>query len=368
MRFSSRRMPPSLAQHVTHARVAWHRLTKSPQYAVHRRYALYIALVVVPLLLIRVYYANVVLSHGVFFPPFVNWRTSAYDAHVAAVPLLPSDDWRPGFRVVVSLTTMPHHMMHLSETLDSLAAQSLKADAIYLNVPQGVARTGEAYEIPHYLRRYMDGTGDDAVPLTVLHPARDYGPLTKLYPTLGEEADPTTLIVTVDDDAVYDATLLKTLAWYAAQRPEAAWGACGWGFQPVWDAATQVVPVYVPYLMRGDGGRRVEVLQAVCGNAYRRGFFGNLMTLGSPPDDCFTTDDLWISGNLEFGQGHSQPVPRVLLKGDDARRLAAQPASWKAQDTRAWSLHGFNEDNHQDIRCIRAVERTFQQPWFQRPP
>ena len=34
-----------------------------------------------------------------------------------------------------------------------------------------------------------------------------------------------------------------------------------------------VVPVYVLHMLRGQFGRKVDVLQAVCGNAYRRGFF-----------------------------------------------------------------------------------------------
>jgi hypothetical protein len=34
-------------------------------------------------------------------------------------------DWRPKARVVVTLTTMPHHVNLLNETLSSLLSQSL---------------------------------------------------------------------------------------------------------------------------------------------------------------------------------------------------------------------------------------------------
>ena len=54
--------------------------------------------------------------------------------------------------------------------------------------------------------------------------------------------------------------------------PDTAFGICGWSFMPV-PRPVGVVPVYVLNMLRGKYGRKVDVLQAVCGNAYRRGFF-----------------------------------------------------------------------------------------------
>eukprot|EP00484_Ammonia_sp_Unknown_P018957 CAMPEP_0197026780 /NCGR_PEP_ID=MMETSP1384-20130603/6803_1 /TAXON_ID=29189 /ORGANISM="Ammonia sp." /LENGTH=249 /DNA_ID=CAMNT_0042455511 /DNA_START=272 /DNA_END=1018 /DNA_ORIENTATION=- len=236
------------------------------------------------------------------------------------LPIAPS--WKPDFRVVVSFSTLPHHMPDLNETIQSLLHQSLKPDKIYLNIPHKSARTGKPYEIPSSL---TDLTNRYASLFQIIQSKTDYGPLTKLYPTLETEQDADTLIITVDDDKVYPRHLVKTIAWYSQHHPFVAWGDCGWGFQriPAWMNDIGVVPVYVPWMNRFKGGTKVEVLQAVCGNGYRRSFFKNLSILGNPPKGCFTTDDLWISGYLKF---HAK-VPRVLMK----ENVEPRHTQWKVK-------------------------------------
>lgn len=72
-----------------------------------------------------------------------------------------------------------------------------------------------------------------------------------------------------------------------------------------------VVPTYVPWALRGSG-RVVDVLQACCGNAYRRGWFSDLNLLSEPHKDCFTTDDIWIAGYLAT----KAKVKRVIVGGE----------------------------------------------------
>ena len=52
-------------------------------------------------------YWIVILNHGIFLPPFVQLRTNS---HETVIPQVPKYDFKPPFRVVVSFTTMPHHM------------------------------------------------------------------------------------------------------------------------------------------------------------------------------------------------------------------------------------------------------------------
>ncbi|ETO09740.1 hypothetical protein RFI_27636, partial [Reticulomyxa filosa] len=96
------------------------------------------------------------------------------------------------------------------------------------------------------------------------------------------------------------------------------------------------------------GGREVEVLQAVCGNGYRRKFFNDLNVLANPPKECFTTDDLWISGYLQFS--NKQKIPRVLMK----ERLEPTNTEWKWREKGKWTLSSENSKNMQDIKCINA--------------
>jgi hypothetical protein len=105
-------------------------------------------------------------------------------------------------RVVVSLTTMPDRMDGLVRyVIPSLLAQTRKPDEIALNIPLKCARYDRGYDVPKWL--------ENAV--TVHRVDRDYGPATKLLPTLLRERDPDTQIVTVDDDVVYSKDVVERL-------------------------------------------------------------------------------------------------------------------------------------------------------------
>jgi hypothetical protein len=136
---------------------------------------------------------------GVWAPP------DTYARYLAGED--PPAEWRPKSRVVVTLSTLPHHKDVIHEALDTLVAQSVKPDAIYLALPEKSRRTGLPY-------------GDFSVPdgVTILRSAIDYGPLTKLLPAVQAETDPSTIIITVDDDKLYHRDTVKILAWHAEHK------------------------------------------------------------------------------------------------------------------------------------------------------
>jgi hypothetical protein len=68
-------------------------------------------------------------------------------------------------------------------------------------------------------------------------------------------------------------------------------------------------------------GANVDVLQAACGNAYRRKFFAEMALLEKPHEDCFKTDDMWISGYLAT-VAH---VHRMLTPGPMHAALTLEP-------------------------------------------
>jgi len=170
---------------------------------------------IVTFILFTVYfYYGLLLRHGTFLPPFAFYYTSAYTP--PSNPNLPSlaeidGNWRPTNRVVVSLSTVPHRLENLRETIHSLLQQSLLPDVIYVNIPNGVnRRTQEAYFVPTFLEELQR----QGHPIQILR-GRDYGPATKLIPALENENDPLTLVVTVDDDHVYPHDWLRHLVWFA---------------------------------------------------------------------------------------------------------------------------------------------------------
>jgi len=199
----------------------------------------------------------------------------------------------------------------LRDTIESLLAQTLPPDTIYLNLPRGRnRRTNQTYEVLPYLEEYVARTQ-----FRILR-CEDVGPLTKLVPTLLAEPDPQTFVVTVDSDKIYHPSTVAALVWRAHHDPTAAFGLCGWSFywQP---PPMSVVPVYVPWLTRGKLGRAVDVLQACCGNVYRRAFFPDIELLRHPHPKCFTTDDLWIAAYLAL-RTH---VKRVIINTPGQTRI-----------------------------------------------
>ena len=101
-------------------------------------------------------------------------------------------------RVVVSLTTLPSRIGNVAKTLRSILGQTWIPDKIYLNLPVRTSR-GEKYAIPQNLAKLIESHPI----IKINRPRRDYGPGTKLYPTLAKERGRNTRIITVDDDGEY---------------------------------------------------------------------------------------------------------------------------------------------------------------------
>jgi len=300
-----------------------------------------------------VYWWNTTLLDrvGTIAPWYGLYYSTAADISYSITPPPSFNRQSVRHRVVVTLTTMPSNINHLKETLVSLMYQTWKPDAIYLNVPAVNTRTGAAYTVPDWL------TEIEFEAVTVNSMAQDYGPLTKLVGALLVENDPDTIVITVDDDKVYHPHLVQNLVWFSHNEPGKAFGPCGWSFMPM-PYPRGVVPVYLPWMLRGNG-RYIDVLQACCGNLYRRGFFGSdLKMLMDPPKECFTTDDLWIAANLAMHE-----VPRVLTGGD---RLDPSTPLWKQTQEDKDIKNNLSEGNAKagkDIGCIEAAERRFGKQW-----
>ena len=286
-------------------------------------------------LLLLVWYL-LLMRYGTFMPLFVWTNTQAHTPKLAGSHEI-APEWRPpaGTRVVVSLSTVPQRLAYLHETMDSLARQTLPANRIVINVP---AYAYTEYTEPRYLTQNRRVT---------LNRCEDHGPLTKLLPTLSRETNPDTIIITVDDDHVYHEDMVRTLVWHMlrSSNDRVSFGMCGWSFLSV-PTTRAVVRVYVPWMMRGQYGRRVDVLQGVCGNAYRRSYFHDTAALRHVPEACYTTDDIWIASYLH----HHASVFAVVIP--NARHMEPQPASWVQSD----KMDAENATNaYSDNLCHQAV-------------
>jgi len=118
-------------------------------------------------------------------------------------------------KVIVTLTTIPSRLKYLISTLLSLLKQSIKPDEIVVSLPKNSVREpkeGDPYVIDSMLQEFVNKYN-----ITILRCKKDYGPATKLLGLLEREIklnlpkEKEALIITVDDDKIYDVDTVKYL-------------------------------------------------------------------------------------------------------------------------------------------------------------
>jgi hypothetical protein len=113
-------------------------------------------------------------------------------------------------KVVVSLTTTPERINSLKPVFKSLLNQSVRVDQIALNLPYKCK--GESYNIPSWIYKVAN----------IFKVGKDYGPGTKILPTLLREGERDTKIIYVDDDRIYGYYFIETLLTTSRKNPRSA--------------------------------------------------------------------------------------------------------------------------------------------------
>ena len=132
-------------------------------------------------------------------------------------------------KFVVSFTTSPTRIGKCGPMIHSILDQTRKPDLFLLNIPEEFARTGETYNVPKYIRKS----------LTVNRVTTDYGPATKLLPTVvylkaaeqTHKYDPAnTRIIYLDDDIAYPLKMIESYEKMIAPGDNNVWTATGFDF------------------------------------------------------------------------------------------------------------------------------------------
>ena len=136
-------------------------------------------------------------------------------------------------KFVVSFTTSPTRIGKCGQMINSILDQSRKPDLFLLNIPELFARTGYTYIVPKYIRKS----------LTVNRIDTDYGPATKIVPTVlylqnAENAAAHKLdlvndnirIIYLDDDIAYPLKMIETYEKVIAPTDNNVWTATGFDF------------------------------------------------------------------------------------------------------------------------------------------
>lgn len=111
--------------------------------------------------------------------------------------------------IVITLTTIPSRLINqynydLEYCIKSLMEQNYDDYQIHFNIPESHKQTDGEYILPDWLVEL--GESDDK--LTIFR-TEDYGPVTKLYPTVKRIDDEETIIIVVDDDIIYNPEMIN---------------------------------------------------------------------------------------------------------------------------------------------------------------
>jgi hypothetical protein len=111
-------------------------------------------------------------------------------------------------KIVITLTTVPDRLNYdvydgFRSVIDSLCNQNNSNYEVHLNLPYVYLVTSEKYEIPKWLNEKCEAFSHLKIFRT-----EDFGPSTKVVPTIQRESKNTLLIV-VDDDLVYHPDMVN---------------------------------------------------------------------------------------------------------------------------------------------------------------
>jgi len=208
-------------------------------------------------------------------------------------------------RVVVTLTTMPDKYRNsdkLLVSLKSLNNQTYKLDEIYLGLPYRCERLNIDYP----------EVSDEIKKLCKIIRCPDYGPITKILPALLNEEDPSTIIITVDDDLDYNKNLVEKLIEKHKLYPNSAIGSSGMLLKnlcpncSIYPSGKNIMYNFTKFNVPKNG-RKVDAIYGYSGALYLRSFFpikdkvyDEFIKTSISDENLKINDDIGISGYLSI--------------------------------------------------------------------
>lgn len=204
-------------------------------------------------------------------------------------------------RVVVSFSTLPSRVGNIPKVVNSILQNTIVPDIIYINIPKFSKRENKEYIIDENIKDMKGIKNNEKIKFNFID--TDYGPVTKLYPTLLAENDPETIIICVDDDKEYDPWTIEHLLNASEFFKDSCICVSGWNYINLKFIALPItinVPNYV---------KKVDILQCYNGVLYKRKFFQDDFQKYLNLKCCFTTDDIMISKYLNSKEIEILSVP-----------------------------------------------------------
>lgn len=207
-------------------------------------------------------------------------------------------------RLVGSITTLPSRISSIVEPVKYILRQKCPLEILYLNIPLKTKK-GKKYVIPKNFLKHFEGFYTKVL----LNRCKDYGPITKLAPTLLLETHPDTYIITFDDDIIIHSQLVEKLISKITHYPKACLGFSGicMGF----------FPFYFQFAIDNKKDCYVDWIQGVHVVAYKRSFFTSMEELIAFGDETSLKKELLLNDDHKVSLYlASKNIPRISIGCD----------------------------------------------------
>ena len=196
--------------------------------------------------------------------------------------------------IYLSLTTSPRRIDNVVMLLKDIDTSYF--DKIVINLPLRFGRNGSLYAVPKSLQNFPK--------VLINRFPIDYGPLSKIYPTLQLSKDPNDIIISIDDDIKHDSKVFPLLIEHCKTKDVVVTG-IGKNLSYWASKKYGSMPRVFPFDHK-PRGNYVDLLEGFSGVAYKRKFFPDLyllQKLSNVAKDCYLSDDLVLSYYLKlFGR------------------------------------------------------------------
>jgi hypothetical protein len=166
-------------------------------------------------------------------------------------------------------------------------------DKVMINLPRYFGRNGQTYDIPEDLLKFPK--------VQINRFPKDFGPLSKMLPTLKYCKNQNDIIISIDDDIMHDSRVFPLLIQLCKDQDVVVTGIgknLSYWSSPKYGAMKRTNPFeYVPK------GNFVDLIEGFSGVAYKRKFFPDirlLISLSQLSKECYLSDDLVISFYLKL--------------------------------------------------------------------
>lgn len=211
-------------------------------------------------------------------------------------------------KVYLTMTTSPVRLRKLTTVL-AMVLNNPYIYRAYVNLPEKY-RNKESYRKSDI--KFVKNLDPR---IQVKRTKKDYGPVTKMLPTITRVRDKDAIIISLDDDIGYPASLINELIYYSVHRPDIIHTGASFSFGDYYSSEIDrhFWPVY-----RKPPGMYGDIVEGWGGIAYKKKFVDvkTIKRLNRSGTICKLSDDLTISYALAAKKVKNREIGNKYYNSD----------------------------------------------------